>query len=419
MASTKRPKSSESAAAASGNETPSSSSSSSSPSPTLSVDLLMEILVCLPVRSLIRFKSVSKQWLALISDPHFCSRRTSQTPPFHSPASGLVLLRPGIPSSSPTKNYECVNLCKLSCPSFRNLSSTLDSSCTYEILQPCNGLFLLVSFINTYSRSNYCVYNPTTKACTVLPLPPPVPSGTKLFLADYNLALDPAKSPHYRVVCFRRSNREDSFNHPEIQIYESETASWRLSDCGFSPGTFVSNRILFLGRIFWNGSIHWLHQSGVLYFNVDEAYVRKTPLPEGSANWMDMELGYFGVSGDHLHLVGVCIHSWPKFNVYEMKRDYSGWFVKFRVDLAELLIQFPEIQWNDFPNYACSCSIICVVRGELDDDSYLVLHIPGKIVRYYLKTKTWEVLISSFFPFSRGIVRWSNAHQFIESLACV
>lgn len=415
MASTKRPKTSENppptistTTTTTGNETPSSS-------PTLSVDLLKEILVRLPVRSLIRFKSVSKQWLSLISDPHFCSRRTSQTPPFHSPASGLSLVGPN--SIFDSKDYEFVNLCKLSCPSLRNLSSDLDSSRKYGIFQSCNGLFLLVSnsIISPYSGINYCVYNPTTKSCTVLPSPPPVPSGTEQFSLDYNLAFDPAKSPHYRVVCVRRCNQEDSFNF-RIQIYESKTASWWFYS-GFSSETFS---IDFGRGIFWNGSIHWVGSSKGLYFNVDEAYVREIPMLEGSTNWIDMQFVYFGVSGDHLHLVGV---SWPKFNVYEMKRDYSGWFVKFRVDLEEVPIQFPEmiqktiLPQNNFANYACR--VICVVRGELDDESYLVLHIPGKIVRYYLKTKASEVLKNLNYSYYIGSVRWSYVYQFIESLACV
>ncbi|KAL7229412.1 hypothetical protein ACSBR2_008006 [Camellia fascicularis] len=39
-------------------------------------DLLNQILVGLPIRSLLRFKSVSKHWLSLITHPHFVRRRT-------------------------------------------------------------------------------------------------------------------------------------------------------------------------------------------------------------------------------------------------------------------------------------------------------------------------------------------------------
>lgn len=42
-------------------------------------DLLNEILVRLPIRSLIHFKTVAKHWLSLIANPHFVRRRTRTT----------------------------------------------------------------------------------------------------------------------------------------------------------------------------------------------------------------------------------------------------------------------------------------------------------------------------------------------------
>ncbi|GAU43016.1 hypothetical protein TSUD_28350 [Trifolium subterraneum] len=42
-------------------------------SPTLPEELIANILVRLPVRSLLQFKSVSKSWKTLISDPHFAN----------------------------------------------------------------------------------------------------------------------------------------------------------------------------------------------------------------------------------------------------------------------------------------------------------------------------------------------------------
>ncbi|KAK9286946.1 hypothetical protein L1049_015354 [Liquidambar formosana] len=53
-------------------------------------DLLSEILLRLPVRSLMRFESVSKKWLSLISDPHFAQDHTRRHNP-NSDSSGLLL----------------------------------------------------------------------------------------------------------------------------------------------------------------------------------------------------------------------------------------------------------------------------------------------------------------------------------------
>lgn len=55
---------------------PSSSSSSSALASVLvsNVDMLTQILLRLPVKSLLVFKSVSKHWFSLISDPFFCNK---------------------------------------------------------------------------------------------------------------------------------------------------------------------------------------------------------------------------------------------------------------------------------------------------------------------------------------------------------
>jgi len=46
-------------------------------------ELIIEILLRLPVKSLIRFKCVSKSWFCLISDPHFANSHFQLTAPTH------------------------------------------------------------------------------------------------------------------------------------------------------------------------------------------------------------------------------------------------------------------------------------------------------------------------------------------------
>ncbi|KAK9293267.1 hypothetical protein L1049_021259 [Liquidambar formosana] len=53
-------------------------------------DLLREILLRLPIKSLLRFKSVSKEWLSLISNPHFAQSYTHRYNPNLKPSSLLL-----------------------------------------------------------------------------------------------------------------------------------------------------------------------------------------------------------------------------------------------------------------------------------------------------------------------------------------
>ncbi|KAK9291696.1 hypothetical protein L1049_019645 [Liquidambar formosana] len=110
-----------------------------------------------------------------------------------------------------------------------------------------------------------------------------------------------------------------------------------------------------------------------------------------------------------------------------MERDYSGWFVKYRLDLDTLTTAFPEIMvWSrsyfDPPDSNFYELVpLCLVRGETDEDSYLVLLIPGKALRYNLNDMTYKKLCDvegidiEGFP---GFM-YASAYQYIETLSCV
>lgn len=79
-----------------------------------------------------------------------------------------------------------------------------------------------------------------------------------------------------------------------------------------------------------------------------------------------------------------------------MKGDYSQWFVKYNVNLADAVSAFPEMVRSYLdPRDGCyySFSIIGVVHDENEDESSLVLSIPGKIISYKFKDNTMKELL--------------------------
>ncbi|MFS8027657.1 hypothetical protein Hanom_Chr16g01501291 [Helianthus anomalus] len=81
------------------------------------------------------------------------------------------------------------------------------------------------------------------------------------------------------------------------------------------------------------------------------------------------------IGSSHLHLI-VYDYNRLRHNVYEMLSDHSGWFVKYRVDLGGLLHALPELAYwcqNRF-NFSD------VIRGEKEEDTFLLLRIPGKMI---------------------------------------
>ncbi|CAI9302294.1 unnamed protein product [Lactuca saligna] len=159
--------------------------------------------------------------------------------------------------------------------------------------------------------------------------------------------------------------------------------------------------------------------SNPCYFKIDTEELKFLPSVVGVNGTI-----YFGESRGHLHLV---LRKWAdrgerhlQLNVYEMLNDYSGWFLKYRVELDELLNAYPQMiqtikvigrdQDPSIPqlyNY----SVLDVVRGEEDDETFMAIFIPGKII----KSNVYDKSFKQIFNLS-PIIYKSQVHRFIETL---
>ncbi|WCJ34682.1 F-box family protein [Euphorbia peplus] len=358
-------------------------------------DILTEILFRLPAKSLLRFKSVSKHWLSLISSTHLSSLHTLRHP--KPSVSGLIYL------DSPSK----MNLIPLN-PS--SPPSDLDCFNTHKmkILQSCNGLLLCSSFPEVGVPRSFYISNPTTNQLFTLPS---IPSVLAL-----NLAFDPSISTTYKVICV--SSSTVSASHYQINIYESDTRAWRLSGSPFqAPFAMV-----FGNGVFWNGAIHWINHAGnTLYFDVHTEIFGSFPAPPFTDRWGKRRSRYFGQSGGHLHLIEIYEARSIKFDVYEMNKDYSEWIVRFHVDLEHLVEEFPEMVMSYMGDLDSVCylfAVLSVVEEEDEDDSSLLIHIPGKFVSYNFNNKMFKI-VSDFKSSNSLRFGLLHAYHYIQTLASV
>ncbi|KAG5607315.1 hypothetical protein H5410_028807 [Solanum commersonii] len=211
--------------------------------------------------------------------------------------------------------------------------------------------------LSRLAKTNYYVCNPTTKHYTTLPKSVLETENSKIH--GISLAFDPAKSPHYKVICVRDSM--SSPQHYQIESYSSQTGPWRLSgdpfivDVNFSKG------------VYWNGSIYWISTIGnltCLYYNLD------------------------------------------------FERDDSEWFVKYKIDF-----EHPDHELN-----YCNFTILYLVRGKRKEDAFLVLAASNddKVMKYNLINKTFEKFCD--YDVEDEQVSYSStigAFEYIESLCCV
>ncbi|XP_004305924.1 PREDICTED: F-box protein At5g07610-like [Fragaria vesca subsp. vesca] len=396
-------------------------------------DILIEILLRLPVRPLVRFKCVSKHWLFLISDPKFCHRHMLKNP--HPPISaffsqmssefGFVPLHfDHDPTSIRTRGNQNLIESARSC----NPLNFVHSLHGIEIAQSCNGLFLCClqpprySYPTTASTLVYYVLNPTTNKFTTL-TPPAAAAATtdhpRIF--GYGLAFDPSKSPHYKVVFLWFVNEPPGgcwYPYYHIEIYSSETRSWRLLDTSFDTHPDVFYNV----GVYCNGAVHWVGSDGEMsYYHIDEERVGLVDGFTDSQGWNigSIQYRYFREShgGGQLHLIDIHRKCYTKFQVLETGKDYSGWSVKYNVDLDPLCTAYPHFLQNVFVVLS-----LAPEENEKDEESSsLLLHVPGKVISYNLRNSTFK---STDLTPKAGVDDSScridkKNHRYVESLAVV
>ncbi|KAK6135181.1 hypothetical protein DH2020_031077 [Rehmannia glutinosa] len=354
-------------------------------------DLLTEIFLWLPAKSLIRFKLVCKQWFSLISSQYFFNRRTLHHRRYK-PEPTLLL---GLPETSYYFHLKFRKYGEKLVP--YNFSIPLTEQ---TILSFCNGLFLLQRR-NVENPLKHCqIYNPATKQSRKILLNINHRNGTVMGLS---LAFDPLKSPHYKIICVRGARRRSPafwqswWRCFQIEVYDSETRTWKLSGKTFRAPAGVR----FNQGIYWKNGIHWRG----IFFDLQDSLIGKHPeivFPGDTGR--DYLYDNYVESYGYLHYIAHMLKR-KSVMVFELESDYSQWTLKYRVDLN-----------GDF-----GISVLSIIRGESEEDSALVLHEPGKVMEYKFEEMSGKEIIDfreeAFYEEHCFQFESNFTFQFIETLA--
>ncbi|KAH0654930.1 hypothetical protein KY285_029812 [Solanum tuberosum] len=155
----------------------------------MDVDVATEIMSGLPVRSLLRFKCVSKLWMTLISDPYFSKKHLNH-------------------ARNDVQQIEHVQKLDFPCN---------DKPWRYSLYCCCNGMALM-GFCN-YPDKHFqlLLWNPSTRESIVLPYPKILPKDYCTWGLGYDSASD-----DYKIL------KIDDKSCSEILALKS--GSWRLLD---------------------------------------------------------------------------------------------------------------------------------------------------------------------------------------------
>ncbi|XP_059650504.1 F-box/kelch-repeat protein At3g06240-like [Cornus florida] len=251
--------------------------------PYIPHQLLVEILLKLPMNSLIRFKCVSKSWLSLISHSYFTRTHLNQ-------------------SKSITKRILIVNFCPSSVVYTVDLGSTHNEVIVAEnidniifdimphhhhphIIGSCNGL-VCIGFLY---GSSYVIFNPYTKEskripyCNLLPCCPSLVCGF-----GYDRLSD-----DYKLVKLGKQS---------VYIYSLRAGSWKKVQDYVENSFYVEYSCYSTRGMLLNGAIHWFcldinsnRKSKIAAFDLVGEKLSEIPLPSFFTNVHKMcRIGVFG-----------------------------------------------------------------------------------------------------------------------------
>ncbi|KAE9456097.1 hypothetical protein C3L33_11973, partial [Rhododendron williamsianum] len=210
-------------------------------------ELLADILVRLPVQSLIRFTSVCKSWYSLITSPSFITKHLN-----HSSTNTKNLL---VKASNFDEKKERYLLCrgdeKFS-DEFSELEFPLSTPFGHNtILGSCNGLLCMVNFD---SSQGVTLWNPSIKKSVTLPMPS-LPQSSRRRLV---LGFGAHPKTHEYMVVFIVYEMADVMQRKfpsNVLLYTQGAGSWRSIPSVGHPHCLACDDWF---PAFVNGSVHWI-----------------------------------------------------------------------------------------------------------------------------------------------------------------
>ncbi|KAF8389205.1 hypothetical protein HHK36_025898 [Tetracentron sinense] len=337
-------------------------------------DVIVYILLRLPRRSIARFKSISKRWHRLISDPSFVSRYETRNISllgfFYNYLKHLSFAP--VDSSDQSQDHH-----------LNTISFELFSRIPVFILNSSNGLFLYLSWYCSGYReySYYVVRNPITEEEINFPTDPlREPLLFYRFFVN-GFAFDHSSNPPHLIII----ELFDGNNALQINTFSSYTSKWRIREQAF----LCENFTLSGTSTFLNGALHWLSPPlGILVYDIKSGHISVITTPDDfSYFWRKEELEgvryrfpyrYLGESRERLIYVRISAKAefflWTLEDYYQRKL-YLSYRVVVDIDVLP------------------RCLLSCPVVGFDRRDPHVVYFNSGKrIFPYDLKNRELKPL---------------------------
>ncbi|KNA05049.1 hypothetical protein SOVF_193960 [Spinacia oleracea] len=241
----------------------------------LPIDIIFDILARLPVKCLLRSKTVSKSWLTIITSSHFINFHLRRNK-FLSSSNQLLIF-------SSNHDHSLYSVCFESPVNAMELSF-FDGGLSFSgIAGSCNGLLLCICNAKT-SRSDVCLVNPSTLQYRRIPkLQVPRNFLKVIYGFGYDYIADDYKV--VRIVNFVYDCYDGSVhNAREVMVYSLRANSWKFLEekvCNYATITSTRNGPLInnhlLDWMFWCTS---MNEHQISSFDVCSKQWGEVPMPD-------------------------------------------------------------------------------------------------------------------------------------------
>ncbi|XP_059670623.1 putative F-box protein At1g32420 [Cornus florida] len=210
-------------------------------------DMTIEILLKLPVKSLLRFKCVCKYWYTLIRSSTFVKKH------LHHQSNNARLL---------VHYYNCSTL-EYSFAFFQDKTLATFPLVYYDVdgvVIPNNPNIFghYDGILGLYDWDSIALWNPATREFRFLPMPnPDIPPRFSVLEHKFGFGLDHTTND-YKVVCIRTyyySEDYEDYHSAVIVLFHLSTNSWRLFEADLSRVTYVHESSC---STCLNGVYYWL-----------------------------------------------------------------------------------------------------------------------------------------------------------------
>ncbi|KAL8458060.1 hypothetical protein ACS0TY_035801 [Phlomoides rotata] len=280
-------------------------------------DVLLEIFLRLPVKTLVRFKCVCKHWHTIIESQSFVKQHFSQ----RSNQERLLVRH--------YKRNEDLHAYALFvddiCSGFEEPAHLQMPNMILELLGPVNGVFCLVG-----QSRDLALLNPATRQLKPLPELPEVIVDPHLLFLDNVLGfgLDPLSGDYKVISVWYLWNRSVIAPdcHPITFVYNLGSDSWRiLEDVGCFESSYRACRSIC--NTYTNGVYYWTMEfsntnvAAILSFDMATEKFKEIQVPD----CLKSKIGHLTVHNDSIALLS-----------YQLERN----------DLCEVWLMEKEGSWN-------------------------------------------------------------------------